>query len=84
MSMWWTVWSPSSRDWGNSRPMPRGRWRCRSAPLAAEANGLESIYTAMVVGLRDYVGKNRFPGVVIGLWAGWRMVRRAPRRLREP
>jgi NAD+ synthase len=50
----------------------RGRsgWRCVTAPLAPEANGLDSIYTAMVVGLRDYVGKNRFPGVVIGLSGG--------------
>jgi NAD+ synthase len=47
-----------------------GGWRCRSTPLAAETNGLESIYMAMVVGLRDYVGKNRFPGVVIGLSGG--------------
>ena len=38
--------------------------------MAPEANGLESIYTAMVVGLRDYVGKNHFPGVVIGLSGG--------------
>ena len=45
-------------------------WRCRAAPLAPELNGLESIYTAMVVGLRDYVGKNRFPGVVMGLSGG--------------
>ena len=45
-------------------------WRCRLAPLAPEENGLESIYTAMVVGLRDYVGKNQFPGVVIGLSGG--------------
>ena len=45
-------------------------WRCRSGPLAPETDGLESIYAAMVVGLRDYVGKNRFPGVVIGLSGG--------------
>jgi len=31
---------------------------------------LEEIYEAMVLGLRDYVGKNRFPGVVLGLSGG--------------
>ena len=32
--------------------------------------GLEGLYQAMVLGLRDYVGKNRFPGVLIGLSGG--------------
>ena len=31
---------------------------------------LESIYAAMVLGLRDYVNKNGFPGVVLGLSGG--------------
>jgi NAD+ synthase len=31
---------------------------------------LEAIYAAMVLGLRDYVEKNRFPGVVLGLSGG--------------
>ncbi|GBD44225.1 Glutamine-dependent NAD(+) synthetase [bacterium HR40] len=31
---------------------------------------LESIYRAMMLGLRDYVDKNRFPGVVLGLSGG--------------
>jgi NAD+ synthase len=30
----------------------------------------EAIYNAMVLGLRDYVRKNRFPGVVLGLSGG--------------
>jgi NAD+ synthase len=34
------------------------------------AEGLEAIYRAMVVGLRDYVDKNRFPGVVLGMSGG--------------
>ncbi len=34
------------------------------------APGLEAIYQAMVLGLRDYVAKNRFPGVVMGLSGG--------------
>lgn len=32
--------------------------------------GLEAIYQAMVLGVRDYVNKNRFPGVLIGLSGG--------------
>jgi NAD+ synthase len=31
---------------------------------------LEALYRAMVLGLRDYVGKNRFPGVVLGMSGG--------------
>ena len=33
-------------------------------------DGLEEIYGAMVLGLRDYVGKNGFPGVILGLSGG--------------
>ena len=35
-------------------------------PLAEE----ESVYKALVLGVRDYVGKHAFPGVVIGLSGG--------------
>jgi NAD+ synthase len=45
-------------------------WTCHAAGHAAIPDGLESIYQAMVLGLRDYVGKNRFPGVVLGLSGG--------------
>jgi NAD+ synthase len=45
-------------------------WTCDDAPIAAAVNGLESVYHAMSVGLHDYVEKNRFPGVVIGLSGG--------------
>lgn len=33
-------------------------------------SGLEAIYETMLLGLRDYVNKNRFPGVLIGLSGG--------------
>ena len=45
-------------------------WVCEDGPLAKPADGLESIYSAMMLGLRDYVGKNRFPGVLLGLSGG--------------
>lgn len=38
-------------------------------PNASEAD-LAEIYAAMMLGLRDYVGKNRFPGIVLGLSGG--------------
>lgn len=39
-------------------------------PLAPEPGRSESVYQAMVLGLRDYVNKNGFPGVVLGLSGG--------------
>lgn len=47
-----------------------GYWTCTGATVAGDCDGLESIYHAMAVGLRDYVEKNRFPGVVLGLSGG--------------
>jgi len=45
-------------------------WRC----LPGERHSLDAypadIYHAMLVGLRDYVNRNRFPGVLIGLSGG--------------
>jgi len=43
---------------------------CEPAVRDAPADGLDAIYQAMVLGLRDYVNKNRFPGVVLGLSGG--------------
>ena len=45
-------------------------WTCVPQPLAAPLDRLENVYQAMVLGLRDYVTKNRFPGVVLGLSGG--------------
>ncbi|MET4699533.1 NAD+ synthase [Constrictibacter sp. MBR-5] len=45
-------------------------WRCYDAPIVETPEGLEAIYETMVLGLRDYVNKNRFPGVLIGLSGG--------------
>ena len=46
------------------------RWTVEPGLLSKPSEGLEAIYQAMVLGLRDYVGKNRFPGVVLGLSGG--------------
>ena len=45
-------------------------WRCDAGQAADAADGLEAVYQAMVLGLRDYVEKNGFPGVVLGLSGG--------------
>ena len=45
-------------------------WVCVEAPLAPWRRAREADYAACVLGLRDYVEKNRFPGVVLGLSGG--------------
>ena len=45
-------------------------WRCDRGELANLAEHPEDIYSAMVLALRDYVDRNRFPGVVLGLSGG--------------
>jgi NAD+ synthase len=45
-------------------------WRCTSGEMTPVEDGIEGIYQAMVLGLRDYVDKNRFPGVILGLSGG--------------
>ena len=47
-----------------------GRWTCEAGPIAKPEEGLAAVYQAMTTGLRDYVAKNRFKGVVIGLSGG--------------
>jgi NAD+ synthase len=46
------------------------RWTIEPGLLTKPSEGPEAIYQAMVLGLRDYVRKNRFPGVVLGLSGG--------------
>ncbi|WP_112663313.1 NAD+ synthase [Microvirga flavescens] len=46
------------------------RWACIEAPKETIEEGQEADYAACVLGLRDYVEKNRFPGVVLGLSGG--------------
>ena len=45
-------------------------WVCAVEASAQIPDGDEAIYNACVLGLRDYVTKNRFPGVVLGLSGG--------------
>ncbi len=47
-----------------------GVWTCQAQEPTPQPEGLAAVYQAMVVGLGDYVRKNRFPGVIIGLSGG--------------
>ena len=44
--------------------------RLIAGPREAVAKDEASIYRALCVGVRDYIGKNRFPGVLLGLSGG--------------
>jgi NAD+ synthase len=46
------------------------QWVCAPGERASAETREESVYHAMMLGLRDYVNKNRFPGVVLGLSGG--------------
>jgi len=45
-------------------------WRCAPGPMASPEDLDKADYAACVLGLRDYVEKNRFKGVVLGLSGG--------------
>lgn len=47
-----------------------GTWAVRPGVMAALPEGTEQLYQALMYGLREYVGKNKFPGVLIGLSGG--------------
>ena len=57
-------------DWRRTHRNGRDLWVCAEGARVAELPRLEGVYRAMVLGLRDYVAKNRFPGVVLGLSGG--------------
>jgi NAD+ synthase len=44
-------------------------WRC-TGPIAPVVEGDKGDYAACVLGLRDYVNKNGFPGVLLGISGG--------------
>lgn len=53
-------------DWARTP----GGWRCAEGEIHALDPYPGDLYHAMLVGLRDYVNANRFPGVVLGLSGG--------------
>lgn len=48
----------------------KGAWSCAKSMVRPYTEGHHSIYAAMTLGLKDYIAKNRFPGVVLGLSGG--------------
>lgn len=48
----------------------KGRWLTLAKESGAPLDTTESIYQALLIGLRDYITKNAFPGVLIGLSGG--------------
>jgi NAD+ synthase len=47
-----------------------GQWRCVAGPVTPQDENEKTDYGACVLGLRDYVEKNGFKGVVLGLSGG--------------
>lgn len=47
-----------------------GGWRCAGGDMVDQGDKLSNIYHAMVLGLKDYVNKNGFPGIILGLSGG--------------
>ncbi|HKX77424.1 MAG TPA: NAD+ synthase [Novosphingobium sp.] len=63
------------RDWEEQEAETRWTrtaqgWRCDRGEIAGLTTAPEEIYCAMVLGLRDYVNRNGFPGVVLGMSGG--------------
>jgi NAD+ synthase len=58
-----TVWTG---DWQRAA----NRWTCMSQRLDPVIPEPGNTYHALMLGLRDYVNKNRFPGVLLGLSGG--------------
>jgi len=46
------------------------KWICETQKLPPKNDRLMDIYQAIMIGLRDYVNKNNFPGVVLGMSGG--------------
>ncbi len=47
-----------------------GGWTCAPQEPPAGPDPLETVYCAVMTGLRDYIDKNHFPGTLIGLSGG--------------
>jgi NAD+ synthase len=47
-----------------------GKWICAAGDTFVAEDRSSQVYHAMMLALRDYVNKNRFPGVVLGLSGG--------------
>ncbi len=62
-----TIWRRST---GTGNSGTGDQWVCEAGERHAPLEEMESVYAALVLGLRDYVAKNGFPGVLLGLSGG--------------
>jgi NAD+ synthase len=62
---------PSHEEYVTTTIWEQGTWICKSCETSHEPHaGSEAIYQTLVLGLRDYVNKNGFPGVLLGMSGG--------------
>lgn len=66
------AWMPAFCEAGQLTEWTRGAdgWACARGERSLPPEGGEAMYRAMALGLADYVRKNGFPGVIIGLSGG--------------
>ncbi|MEQ8356528.1 MAG: NAD+ synthase [Kiloniellaceae bacterium] len=57
-------------QWRRGAAKGNGGWTAAPGRRVAPDSDMEEIYKALILGLRDYVNKNRFPGVILGLSGG--------------
>jgi NAD+ synthase (glutamine-hydrolysing) len=62
--------SHSEGTWLARFTRKEGRWTPLRGDVAAELSDVASVYQTLVLGVRGYVQKHRFPGVVMGLSGG--------------
>ncbi|MEW4468792.1 NAD+ synthase [Parasphingorhabdus sp. JC815] len=56
--------------WTKEESGEQSGWRCAAGDIHRLDDHPADIYNAMIVGLRDYVNTNGFPGVILGLSGG--------------
>jgi len=65
-----------AQSWQESLVMTRwhnkkaGIWTCDQGDVNDVPESYAALYQAMITGLRDYIGKNHFPGVLLGMSGG--------------
>jgi NAD+ synthase len=66
------AWLPAFCEGGQTTDWSREAtgWVCAQGERILPPEGLEATYRAMALGLADYVRKNGFPGVIVGLSGG--------------
>jgi NAD+ synthase len=62
------VWQPATRSVSWTRAA--GTWSSDADAIAPVPDERQNTYQALMLGLRDYVNKNRVPGVLLGLSGG--------------